>query len=368
MKGVKTIMRLKRKLVFGSLLLFCIFILSISSAQAAEWKLAFETPQGMPSGWINQMIFHPTNPNTFYAVTEGAGFMVSEDEGKTWTPKNQGLNNAEGGTISGFQVRCIVLDPVKPETIYVGMAVFGVYKSTDSGNTWTDINGTLEDTYTRSLVIHPANLNMIYLGTDGGGIYRYDIQKDEWEESVNGLKNTYIRTIVMDPKNPKILYVATDGGVSKTIDGADNWTLISNGITSRTVFCLAMDPKNPKIFYAGTETGGLFKTIDGGENWGPVGGEIWMSKPIMDDSAPTTDDIPSTLIVTSVAVNPVNSSIVYAANPAGVFRSADAGNTWTQINTGLTNTIIKSLAVRNSKPVKVYVSTSNGKFFVYSEE
>jgi len=354
--------------MFGSLLLFCIFILSISSAQAAEWKLVFEPPQGLPSGWINQLIFHPTNPNTFYAVTEGAGFIVSGDEGKTWTPQNKGLTSAEEGTVSGYQVRCIAINPAKPEIIYVGMAAFGVFKSTDSGNTWVDKSETLDDTFARVLSLHPAKPDTIYLGTDGGGVYRYDTQSNEWNEAINGLKNTYIKAIAMDPKDPKVFYVATDGGVSKTIDGADNWTLISKGITSRTVFCIAVANKDPKVIYAGTETGGLFKTIDGGENWEPVGGEIWMAKPTMEDYGAPTDGILPTLMVKIVAVNPVDNSIVYAANTTGFFRSADAGKTWVQINTGLTNTVVKCLTVSNTKPVKIYAGTSDGKLYVYTEE
>jgi len=80
-----------------------------------------------------------------------------------------------------------------------------------------------------------------------------------------------------------------------------------------------------------------------------------------------TDDIPETLMITHLAINPVNSSIIYAANTKGVFRSADAGETWTQINEGLTSTIIKNLTSSNTNPVKVYASTFDGKFYVYTE-
>lgn len=360
-------MRLRSKLFANILLFSCIFILSLS-AQAAEWQLVFSAPQGLPSGWINQLSIHPTKSNIFYAATEGAGFIVSENEGKSWIPKNQGLTTAEEGTVSGFQVRCMALDPVNPDTIYIGMAAFGVFKSTDAGNTWKDINSTLEDTFTKVLIMHPKNTNTVYLGTDGGGVYRYDVANDEWLESISGLKNTYIRALVFDPNDAKTIYVATDGGVSKTADGAEKWVPASNGLTSRTVFCLAIDPKNPKVLYAGTETGGLFKTSDSGANWEAVGGDIWTAKLIMEGLAAPTDDIPSTPMVTSIAVNPVNTSIVYAANPNGVYRSADAGKTWEQINTGLTNTTVKSLAVSNSQPVRLYAGTSDGKLFMYKED
>lgn len=304
-----------------------------------------------------------------FAGTEGAGIIASEDGGKTWVQKNQGFGTVEEGTVSGVQIRCIAFDPTKPDTIYAGMAAFGVYKTTDAGNKWDTISDTLEDTFTKALAIHPAKTDIVYLGTDGGGIYRYNVPANEWIESVKGLKNTYIKAIVMEPKNPKIIYVATDGFVGNTTDGGDNWKVLSNGLTNRYTLCLVMDPKDSKVLYAGTDGGGLFKTSDGGEKWEAVGGNIWMTKPAEEDLAvPGAADVESTLVASSVVVNPANNSIVYSANPSGVFRSADAGQTWAQINTGLTSTVIKNLAVNNTKPVIVYASTSDGKFFAYTEE
>ena len=385
-------MKGKRKLVLNSILVLFIITLLCFSAQASEWKLLYQppqrvpagqrqgvpqgAPQGMPQeirggislGWINQLAVHPTKPNVLYAATEGAGFAVSEDGGKTWVPRNQGFTTAEEGTVSGYQVRCLAVDPSKPETVYAGMAAFGVFKTTDAGNTWNTISDTLEDTFTKAMAIHPAKTDTVYLGTDGGGVYRYDVKADEWTEIVKGLKNTYVKAIVMDPKDPKVIYVATDGFIGKTIDGGDNWSLVSNGLTSRYILCLAMDPKDSKVLYAGTDGGGLFKTVDGGEKWEAIGGDIWMAKPAAEDFAAPTTDIESSLITSSVVINPADNSIIYAANPNGVFRSVDAGKTWAQINTGLTSTVIKSLAVSNTKPAVVYAGSSNSNLFAYTEE
>jgi photosystem II stability/assembly factor-like uncharacterized protein len=376
-------MNRNRKSIFNCLLIIFMIALFCLSTQAAEWKVLYDVaqrgpggppqgasamPQGVSLGWANQIIIHPTKSNVIYAATEGAGFVVSEDGGKSWVPKNQGFTAAEEGTVSGIQIRCIAIDPNKPDTIYAGMAAFGVYKTTDAGNKWDTVSDTLEDTFTKALAIHPAKTDTVYLGTDGGGIYRYNVQANEWVESVKGLKNTYIKAIVMDPKNPKLIYVATDGFIGNTIDGGDNWKVLSNGLTNRYTLCLTMDPKDSKVLYAGTDGGGLFKTSDGGEKWEAVGGDIWMTKPAAEDLVAPGADVETTSVTSSVVVNPANSSIVYAANASGVFRSADAGQTWAQINTGLTSTVIKNLAVNNTKPVIVYASTSDGKFFAYTEE
>ena len=64
----------------------------------------------------------------------------------------------------------------------------------------------------------------------------------------------------------------------------------------------------------------------------------------------------------------LSNRIVYAGNPSGVFRSADSGQTWEQIDTGLSNTEVKCLTVSSAEPVTVYAGTADGKLFAYVEE
>lgn len=346
------------------ILCFCFY------AQAAEWKLLIDASAmggGRFNGWVNQFAIHPTKANFIYAATEGAGVLISENGGSNWTPKNEGFTMASEGTVSGYHVRCMAVDPRKPEIMYAGMAAFGVFKSIDSGSNWVAMSDGLGDTFTKVMALHPANPDILYLGTDGGGVHRRNVNSGTWKEISEGLKNTYIKAIVMDPKDPKIIYVGTDGGLAKTTDGGDQWTIINNGITSRYVLCIAIDPKNPNVLYAGTDGGGLFKTENGGSGWTNIGGEIWMARSTADEGSNPSEEqlVP---IVSSIAVNPINPSIVYAANSKGVLRSPDGGKTWSKINIGLTDTDIKSLGINPNPPIKIYASTGNSRIFVYTEE
>jgi len=353
----------------NSWVLCALVVVFCFSAQAAEWKLVAEWPAGRgegPSGWINQLVFHPSRPNVFYAATEGAGVLVSEDGGSTWTPRNEGLTGAEEGTVSGYHVRCLAIDPAKSGVMYAGMAAFGVFKTTDDGANWSMMSEMLGDTFTKVMAIHPAKSDTLYLGTDGGGMYRRSSGSAEWEEIVEGMKNTYVKALVMDPKNPDVIYVGTDGGISKTTNGGDSWVNLNSG--PRYVLSLAIDPENTKVLYAGTDGGGLFKTEDGGDNWVSVGGDIWMTKGIEDEFALPGEEAKLTPMVSSLVVNPVNTAIVYAGNPSGVFRSADSGQNWVQVSAGLTSTEVKSLAVTSTEPVTVYAGTADGKLFAYTED
>jgi photosystem II stability/assembly factor-like uncharacterized protein len=370
MKGNRAVLWKSPWAVCVLVMVFCF------SAHAGEWKLVAEwpgpgggrpggRPGGGPRGWINQLVIHPTKPNVFYAATEGAGVLVSEDGGSTWTRRNEGLQGAEEGTVSGYHIRCLAIDPTEAETTYAGMAAFGVFKTTDDGASWTAMNELLGDTFTKVMAIHPAKPDTLYLGTDGGGMYRRTSGSSEWEEIIEGMRNTYVKALVMDPKNPDVMYVGTDGGISKTTNGGDAWVNLSG---PRYVLSMAIDPENTEVLYAGTDGSGVLKTEDGGDNWVSVGGDIWMTKGIEDEFAAPGEEVPSVLLVSSLAVNPVNTAIVYAGNPSGVFRSADGGQTWAQINAGLTNTEIKSLTITSAEPVTVYAGTADGSLLAYTEE
>ncbi|MBD3184193.1 hypothetical protein GF312_18050 [Candidatus Poribacteria bacterium] len=356
-------MRINHMTFWIFLILTVLYVLPI---QAVEWQLVAEYPGR--EGWINQLVIHPDKPDVFFAATEGAGVLLSEDAGKTWTPKNQGLTQAAEGTVSGLHVRCLALDPNEEGTMYAGMAAFGVFKTTDGGTSWSTMNEMLGDTFTKVMAIHPDKPDTLYLGTDGGGIYRYkfDSEEPKWEEIIEGMKNTYVKTMVMIPDNLDVIYAGTDGGISMTNNGGDSWINMTSG--PRYVLALAVNPENPKIIYAGSDGSGLMKSVDGGDSWVAVGGDIWLTKGMADEFAAPGEDSMTTPMVSSIAINPVNTSIVYAGNPSGFFRSTDAGETWTQENTGLSNINVKCIKVSQNKPVTVYTGTSGAKLFSYVEE
>ncbi len=129
-------------------------------------------------------------------------------------------------------MRSITVDPATPTTLYA--AVGGVYRSVDSGVTWTSVNGNLPSTVTA-----------------GDGT---------------------VSAIVIDSSSPGVnptwgnLYAAADGaGVYASSDGGVTWTLIP-GLPGAddSVLTLALDPLPPATLYAGTSTGKVFRWQIGG--------------------------------------------------------------------------------------------------------
>jgi photosystem II stability/assembly factor-like uncharacterized protein len=118
------------------------------------------------------------------------------------------------------------------------------------------------------------------------------------------------------------IYVGTaQGGIWKTINEGKHWTPTSDNAISLAIGALAMDPNSPEILYAGTGEGnftgdsqyglGILKTTDGGQTW-----ELKAKGTFVNDR------------FFRIAVNPRNSNHIFAATRSGLYRSIDAGESW----------------------------------------
>ena len=124
---------------------------------------------------------------------------------------------------------------------------------------------------------------------------------------------------------------------------AESWSAINAGLPGTTagVATVTVGPSIPSILYVRTNGGGIFKSTDGAVSWKPIGG---------------VDD------VKFLGIDPQNSSTLYAATGHGILKSADGGENWNSVNTGLTNTSVNSLAIDPVTPSTLYAVTTSGVF------
>jgi photosystem II stability/assembly factor-like uncharacterized protein len=129
-----------------------------------------------------------------------------------------------------------------------------------------------------------------------------------------------VRTIAIDPTNPNAMYVAfAAGGVWKTTDTGVNWTPLTEALGTLSVGSIAVDPANFNTIYLGfgdpfDGTGiGFVKSIDGGTTW---------SEPVYLGNSTT---------ISQILVSPSSPSTLFAATDKGLFRSIDAGASWTLV-------------------------------------
>src|SRR5262252_6388271 len=123
------------------------------------------------------------------------------------------------------------------------------------------------------------------------------------------------RALAIDPQHPGTVYAGTSGGVFKTTNGGTSWNAANSGLPAGYIArALVIDPQNPNTVYAGGACGpygpcGIFKSTDGGSNWRPI-----------------NSGLESTVIVVeSLAIDPQNSSTLYAGTTACFQASGAAG-------------------------------------------
>src|SRR5215467_12608687 len=128
----------------------------------------------------------------------------------------------------------------------------------------------------------------------------------------HGPEGGSISAIAVDPRAPNTVYAGTLGlGIFKSVDGGRTWEPSSSGLTNRTVRALVIDPSDSRILYAGT-IDGVFRSLDAGASWTSAG-------------LPTD--------IRALAIDP-SSLTVYAGTGSGVFRSPTGGPPWTSILSG----------------------------------
>jgi photosystem II stability/assembly factor-like uncharacterized protein len=252
---------------------------------------------------------------------------------------------------SNDQVRIIAIDPTKSTNIYIGVQNRGLLKSSDGGTTWVEI---LTQHYANPniIAIDPISTSTVYYidipilkSTDGGNHWSdagiWGINEGSYKERVE------IRSFAINQKNPLILFAGVDyfggipaGNVYKSLDGGNNWTPI-NLPKAESVLTIAIDPINSQIVYAGTTDIGIYKSIDGGENW------KLLSSLLSQDT------------IYYLAIDPIETDTIYAATlKNGIIKSDNGGENWRSSNNGIPDKLeIPKIILNIKDPKNIYIFT-----------
>jgi autotransporter-associated beta strand protein len=150
------------------------------------------------------------DPDTIY-VTNGTSIYLTKDHGITWT--NRSIPVALQGLNSG-NITELVVDPRNRDTIYAVRNVFGghqVFKSTDAGQTWTDLTLDLPDLPVWQLVLDPRSDNL-YIGTDQG-VYLLENGSMSWRPFGEGMPNVQVRDLELNQTTNTLLAGTSGRGV-----------------------------------------------------------------------------------------------------------------------------------------------------------
>ncbi len=174
-----------------------------------------------------------------------------------------------------------------------------------------------------------------------------------------------IQSLLIDPGNNNTMYIgAVNGGIWKTTDGGTNWTPLIDTLKTLSMGGMAMDPNNSSVILAGF---GAFSNADG--NHGPRAGVI-LSSDAGSTWTPVGGAVTTNTDVSSVVVNGQNMFVASRANGTdvlntGLFRSADGGASFIKISGsgGLPTGGITSLTSDPSNPNRLYAAVTNAGIF-----
>ncbi len=254
------------------------------------------------------------------------------------------------GPPRGGRTVAVAGDPVDPTTFYFGACAGGIWKTSDGGIYWQNISdGFLKTAAVGAIAVSEADPNVIYAGmgeacirgnvSHGDGVYRSTDTGKTWTHL--GLEETrHISRVRVHPRDPDTVYVAALGhayghnkerGVFRSTDGGQTWEQVLFRSDHAGAVDLSLDPTNPRVLYAsfwdvlrtpwGLTSGGpdssIYKSTDGGDNWTEITRNPGLPE--------------GTLGRIGVAASPAKAGRVWAtveAENPGLFRSEDGGDTW----------------------------------------
>jgi len=255
----------------------------------------------LTSGRIVDIAVDAAHPGTYYVAAASGGLWKTTNSGTTFTP----VFDKEGS----YSIGCVTVDPKHPLTIWVGTGENnsqrsvgygdGVYRSLDGGKKWENL-GLKASEHISKILVDPRDSQTVYLAAQGPlwapggdrGLYKTSDGGKTWKAVLKISENTGANDVLMDPRDPDVLYASTYQRRRHV------WTLIDGGPES-----------------------GIYKSVDAGANWRKL-----------ENGLPKTD-----MGRIGLAISPARPDVIYAVVEAtdkagGFHRSTDGGANWEKMS------------------------------------
>jgi photosystem II stability/assembly factor-like uncharacterized protein len=240
---------------------------------------------------------------------------------------------------NGGLVETLSVDPVQPRVLYATADLQGTFKSVDGGASWTLIHTGIAsgnvavDPSRHTTIYQSLNFKQVSKSTDGGAT---------WSSSNRGLPNFAVGVTAVDPAKRARVYVASDG-VWHSLDGGFSWKSPRRPIppgAARHILALAVARRPAGTVYAATGAG-VFRSVDAGDTWKPASRGLLPGE------------------VTTLALAPSNSQILWGIHGNQVFASHDGAASWQPVGGPQAFTIAR-LVPDPVDPLRLYAATSGG--------
>ena len=244
---------------------------------------------------------NPRDHSEYYVASGHGSLWKTTNRGTTFTPIFDGQ--------SSFSIGAVTLDPSNPNVVWVGTGENnahsylvpgdGVYKSSDGGKSWVN-KGLKESQQIGEIVVHPEDPDTVWVAAygphrqSGGdrGVFKTTDGGETWTNVLHPSDHTGCWELHMDPRDPDVLYtvahqrqrylttIVTGGdesGIYKTTDGGATWNRLEGGLPQKMVGRIGMDisPVDPDVLFAVVDANeekeqGTYKSTDAGASWSKV--------------------------------------------------------------------------------------------------
>jgi photosystem II stability/assembly factor-like uncharacterized protein len=325
-----------------------------SDGQRKDWEIS--GPHF--AGWeLYHVKGSPADPNRLYASQSSGWFgqqiQRSSDGGKTWEPVGNkfvyegctGTHQWYDGTPHPWEFKRVWhLEPslTDPDMVYAGVEDAALFRSTDAGQTWTELPG---------------------LRRHGSGPH--------WQPGAGGM---CLHTILLDPSNPKRMYIAISAaGAFRTDDGGETWQPINKGLYSQyipdpnaevghCVHHVAMHRSRPDVLFM-QKHWDVMRSDNAGDSWREVSGNLPTDFGFVID---VHAHEPETIYVAPIKSDSEHFPI---DGKLRIYRSRTGGNEWEELSKGLperdcyVNVLRDAMAVDTLDECGVYFGTTGGQVY-----
>src|SRR5438034_2427301 len=239
-----------------------------STDGGATW--ADRTPPHAPMSGRGVAV-DPNDSNTVIAVFGGdfggGEVWVTTDGGDSWNDRSAGL--------PGNPLNAVVYDGTRLLVgggLLFGSQFVGLYESPDLGVTWTPLHdGTWPVLVVEDIAVDPNDAARIFVAIDGGGVNRTTDGGATWQIGIGGSQALAGRSIRFRPGNPQELFLGTSSlAVFHSTNGGDTFVQSSEGISELDLFSIDANPLEPAelaVAFQGANNGGVLSSTDGGAAW-----------------------------------------------------------------------------------------------------
>lgn len=300
----------------------------------------------------------------------GSQLLRSDDLGKTWERSNDSMIVFPEDTGTSLEaVWSIAPSPADPDVVWAGTEPSALFRSTDRGETFTMVRPLWDHPHRpqwgagfggqaiHTLLPHPTDPAALTVAMSTGGVYRTSDGGETWAPANVGIKAEFmpgdiqypefgqcVHKVARDPQQPDRLYAQNHGGVYRSDDGADTWTSIADGLPRDFGFPVVTHPRDADTLFVFPLTGAdgrfpaegicrVYRSTDAGATWTGLGQGL-------------PDSFHSAVMRDAMCVDGADPAGVYFGSRDGtVFASADGGDSWTVVAEHLPDVLCVRAAV-----------------------